>query len=427
MLRPLASLVVLALAACGGPTPAKPASDRTTTDSKPAKQPDTRVDVPPVADDARADDIARNSKAGPPRPRLAPTAGACAASTYPAAASLAAVVAANDVAGVRAAYTGTPLQQLIQSADAATGRTDDAVITVALLDTSALAQTAATTAIQSAMSQWMRHNLKIAAEDPDTTKRPPAWSAARCAWEHGLSVLGRDLQGRASEQSSETGRDDATIADDIDTFFKIDPSDERQLLPARQAIEKTWYRIVHRELAASAAFAREHDHPATARRALGLFHMIRDRLQDRNTSAIATIEDQLAGKPSAIDAAGIIKQIDIALIKRARKYCSEAVDPKFHATAAGAASVKEGETYTKIFLPAMRAALADQKFDAAAHMAAWQAYAEAVDSGEDKDEIKKLSDDLVHWNCAYQQVLGIRECTATADEVIKPAHVPKPR
>jgi hypothetical protein len=26
--------------------------------------------------------------------------------------------------------------------------------------------------------------------------------------------------------------------------------------------------------------------------------------------------------------------------------------------------------------------------------------------GVDKDEIKRLSDDLVHWNCAYQQALG---------------------
>ena len=84
-----------------------------------------------------------------------------------------------------------------------------------------------------------------------------------------------------------------------------------------------------------------------------------------------------------------------------------------------AASAQEGATYARVLLPGMRARLADQKFDAEAHMANWSAFVEAVDVGVDADEIKRLSDDLVHWNCAYQQALGVRECTATADELAK--------
>ena len=64
----------------------------------------------------------------------------------------------------------------------------------------------------------------------------------------------------------------------------------------------------------------------------------------------------------------------------------------------------------------MRAALAPQKFDPDAHMATWRSFKEAVETHDDADELKKLSDELVHWNCAYQQALGVRECTATADE-----------
>lgn len=409
MSRLAASLALLVLAACNSaspPGPAKPAGDRSAGALAKATNPESPPD----------EDIRRGSKAGPPRPRVLPEAIACPADTYPPAASLSAMYAANDVAGVRAAYMGTPLQEIIKTSDSATGRSDDATIVKALADPSEAAQAAATTAIQSAMSQWMRHNLKIAAEDPDPASRPPAWTAARCAWEHGLHVLGVDLQSRAGELSSEEARGDASIADDIDDLFKADPADPRQIKPTRQAIEKTWFRIVHRELAAAAASAREHESVATARRALGLFHMLRDRLQDRNTPAIATIEAQLSGKPSAIDAPAIMRQIDVALTKRARKYCSEAVDPKLHGNPDGAASVKEGETYTRLLLPAMRTALSAQKFDAAAYMTTWQAFAEAVDSADDVDEIKKHSDELVHWNCAFQQSLGIRECTSSADE-----------
>jgi hypothetical protein len=390
MLRRLAaSLALLTALACGAPTPATPAP----TPAKPAQPPAKPAD-PPL---------------------YAPEPAACA--DFPAAAQLAAVTAATDLPAVAAAYLTTPLQQTIQASDAASGRKDDAAVTAALADTTPAARVIATTAIQNALSQSMRASLKVAAEDPDKTKRPPAWQAARCAWQHGVRPLAAELQSRSAELSSETAREDAAIADDIDALFATDPTDERKLLPARQAIEKTWYRVLHRLIESEARKAHDAADPVAARRALGLFAMLRDRLQDRNTPGITIVESQLVIDLAKLDPAGVLRQIDLALIKRARKYCSEAVDPKLHGTAAGAASVQEGMTYTKIFLPAMRTALAAQKFDAAGHMATWQAYADAVDSGDDRDEIKRLSDELVHWNCAYQQVLGIRECTSTADEL----------
>ena len=255
MLRPSASLVLLALLACGGTAPpAKPQPTPAKAEPKPEPKPD---------------------------PKLEPKPEPAACTDLPSAAQLTALHAATDLAGVRTAYQGTPLQRMIQASDAATGRTDDAAVTAALADATPSAHVAAVTAIQGALGQWMRHNLKIAAEDPDTSKRPSAFAAARCAWQHGLRPLAAELQKHSQELSSEKARDDATIADDIDALFTIDPADERKLLPTRQAIEKSWYRVVHRLLASAAADARTRNDSVSARRALGLFNMLRDRLQDR--------------------------------------------------------------------------------------------------------------------------------------------------
>jgi hypothetical protein len=388
MLRPSASLVLLALFACGGAAPpAKPQPTPAPAKTEPTPE---------------------------PKPEPKPASPAC--TDLPAAASLAALPTATDLAAVRTAYQGTPLQRQIQTSDAATGRNDDAAVTAALAETTPSAHVAAVTAIQGALAQWMRHNLKIAAEDPDTSKRLPAFAAARCAWHHGLRPLAAEVQRRSEELAPGSDHADQLLATQIDDIFAMDPTSERELLPGRQMIEKSWYRVVHRLITGETLKAHATRDPIAARRALGLFNMLRDRLQDRNTPGIAIIESQLANLDK-LDPAEVTRQIDIALIKRARKYCSEAIDPKLHGTPAGEASVREGMTYTWVLLPNMRAALADQKFDVDRYIATWGQYLDAVESGDDKDEIKKLSDDLVHWNCAYQQTLKIRECTATADEV----------
>lgn len=399
MLRSLAPLLVAVLVtACGDPPPAPAA-----TPTPPAKpQP------PPL----------RPTQVTPPAPGSDdPRCGA--AVVY-----LNAVRSATDVAALRSAYQKTALQTLIQTSDAATRREDDKTITTLLAGNEPTTAVAVQYAIHGALAQWMRRNLKLAAEDKDRGKRGEAWAAARCVWAQDLRHLGLALQTRSADLSSETARDDAGAVDVIDAAFTVgnvavtaDPVDERNLLPAQQIVEKTWYRIVHRELADAATRARDSKDPLAARRALGLFDMLRDRMQDKNTPGIAIVGALLTADPATIDPAAVLREVDVALVKRTRKYCSDALDAKLLGTPAGSASAQEGATYARVLLPGMRSRLADQKFDAEAHMTNWSAFVEAVDVGVDTDEIKRLSDDLVHWNCAYQQALGIRECTATADEV----------
>lgn len=382
--------------------------------------------TPPIA--ARPGPAARPSPPQFPPAKLAPPApGATDPRCGAAVVYLNAVRGATNLAALRSAYEKTAIQALIQASDAATKRDDDPTISTLLTSSDPTAPTAVQYAIHGALAQWMRHNLKVAAEDKDPGKRREAWAAARCVWAQDLRHLGLALQTRSALLSSETARDDASVVDIIDAAFTAgntavtaDPIDERGLLPTRQVIEKTWYRIVHRELGDATTTARAAKDPLAARRALGLFEMLRDRMQDKNTPGIALVRAQLTGDPASIDPAAVLREIDVALVKRTRKYCSDAIDAKLLATPAGSASAQEGATYARVLLPGMRARLADKKFDAEAHMANWNAYVEAVELGVDTDEIKRLSDDLVHWNCAYQQALAIRECTATADELTKP-------
>ena len=401
MPRTLAPLLAaLLVTACNEPPTPQPAAT-TTTNPAPTPLPPPQLTPPtPGADDPRCG----------------------AAVVY-----LNAVRTATELSALRSAYNKTALQALVQASDAATKREDDVAITTLLASSDATAPVAVQYAIHGALAQWMRHNLKVAADDKDRSKRGAAWAAARCVWAQDLRQLGLTLQQRSRELSSETARDDATAVDVIDAAFTVgnvaitaDPVDERALLPARQIVEKTWYRVVHRELGEAATRARDND-PLAARRALGLFDMLRDRLQDKNTPGIAIVAAHLAGDPTTIDPAVVLREIDVALVKRTRKYCSDALDARLLGTPAGIASAQEGASYARVLLPGMRARLAEQKFDADAHMTHWSAFVEAVEAGVDEAEIKRLSDDLVHWNCAYQQALGIRECTATADEVAKPA------
>jgi hypothetical protein len=405
MHRLIAPLLAATLAtACGDVPPATPAKAPIT---KPAVAPTPPAQVAAPAPAPGADD---------------PRCGA--AVVYLNAIRSATRQPTPQIATVRTAYVGTALQQLIKTSDGATGRSDDAAITTLLAAPEPTAPIAAESTIHGALAQWMRHNLKVAAEDKDRAKRGEAWAAARCVWAQDLRQLGLALQARAADLTDPAARDDAGAAEAIDAAFTVgsvalaaDPVDDRVLLPARQTVEKTWYRVVHRELSEAATRARADKDPLVARRALGLFDMLRDRLQDKNTPGIALVTAQLAADPAAIDPAAIVREVDVALSKRARKYCSEALDPRLLGTAAGIASAQEGAIYTRVLLPGMRLQLADQKFDPDAHMASWGAFVEAVEVGVDKDELKRLSEDLTHWNCAYQRALGVRECTATADEL----------
>jgi len=400
MPRTLALLVALLVAACEAPHPL------------PAPTPAAKPQPAPL----------------PPAPLTPPAPGANDPRCGAAVVYLNAVRSATQLSALRSAYEKTALQRLVKTSDAATTREDDAAITTLLASNDPTAPVAVQSAIHGALAQWMRHNLKLAVDDKDRSKRAAAWATARCVWAQDLRHLGLALQRRSSELSSETARDDATTVDIIDAAFSAgnlavaaDPVDERALLPARQIVEKTWYRVVHRELGEAATRARDNKDPLAARRALGLFDMLRDRLQDKNTPGIAVVAANLASDPAAIDPATVLREVDVALAKRTRKYCSDALDARLLGTPAGIASAQEGASYARVLLPDMRARLADQNFDADAHVASWSAFVEAVDAGVDEAEIKRLSDDLVHWNCAYQQALGVRECTATADEPARPA------
>ena len=440
MLRLLApTLVALLVTACGDAPPA-PASG---TPSAPApgtpSAPAPGTPPAPLANSAPPTPLANSAPPTPAAdtpgaadaPDAAPSPAASPAPIVPGADDprcgpayvyLNAIRPDADLTALQGAYRGTALQFLIKQSDVATARQDDLEILAALASADPLAVITARYAIHDALAQWMRQSLKLAAESADRSERDAAWTAARCAWARHLRDLGLPLLERNTLVTDLTAND-PNILELVDAAFTAGttaltavPVDDRTLLPARQTIEKGWYRLVHRELAYQLADARERRDPAALARARGLFEALRDRMADKNSPGVAIITAALAGPPDRIDPAALMRQLDIALVKRARKYCSEALDPKLAGTAAGLASVAEGAAYTRILTPGMRAL---PGFDAIAHMAAWQGFYEAVGIGESPDELRRISDELVHWNCAYQQALGVRECTANADE--KPA------
>lgn len=313
--------------------------------------------------------------------------------------------------GAAIAYTGTPLQAWVVAGDAALGRKDDAAITASLADTSPAGHHHTKALIEAAIAQWMRGQLKKAAEGKDD--RTGAWGAARCAWQVALRPLALDPAVEASEPG---------LAAAIDAAFAVPPDPagfDAVALPRYETIEKSWFRVAHRRLLHAAGESKRTGDPAAAARARGVFEALRDRLKDRNTPGIAVVDAELAkSDPKTIDPDVVEREIAVALVKRARKYCDEAVDPaagKTLGTPAAAATAAEGLAYTEILLPDMVEKLADQRFDRAAHVEAWQAYARAVQDA-DADEARRISGDLVQWNCAYQRALGLRECTSSADE-----------
>ena len=302
--------------------------------------------------------------------------------------------------GAAIAYTGTPLQAWVVAGDAALGRKDDAAITASLADTSPAGHHHTKALIEAAI-----------AEGKDD--RTGAWGAARCAWQVALRPLALDPAVEASEPG---------LAAAIDAAFAVPPDPagfDAVALPRYETIEKSWFRVAHRRLLHAAGESKRTGDPAAAARARGVFEALRDRLKDRNTPGIAVVDAELAkSDPKTIDPDVVEREIAVALVKRARKYCDEAVDPaagKTLGTPAAAATAAEGLAYTEILLPDMVEKLADQRFDRAAHVEAWQAYARAVQDA-DADEARRISGDLVQWNCAYQRALGLRECTSSADE-----------
>lgn len=387
--------VFLALLALAAPACSEPAKV-----PAPAKGPAKPAD-PPVKASVPDKPIAPASPAAPARPAVCD-----------AAAPQLAVLHGDAAAPL--AYAGTPLQAWIVAGDAELGRADDAAISAALAATGPSARATAKGLVEAAVSQWFRARLKQAAEGKDD--RAGAWAAARCAWDLALRPLALDPAVEAGDPGL-AGLVDATFA----AGAAADPADpDAAFLPRHETIEKSWFRVEHRRLLRAAADARASGDAVAAARALVIFEALRDRLKDRNTPGIDLVIAELKKPdPKTIDPDRIERELAVAIVKRANKYCTEAVDPaagKTLGTPAAAATAAEGLAYTEILLPDMVEKLADQRFDRAAHVEAWQAFAHAIDE-KDADEAKRLSAELLQWNCAYQRALGLRECTASADEV----------
>ncbi|MCB9705170.1 MAG: hypothetical protein H6711_25070 [Myxococcales bacterium] len=275
------------------------------------------------------------------------------------------------------------------------------------------AQIAAFAAVDARVATWLREQLRRAAEGADD--RPGAWAAAECGWEFVAPTLADTL---ATEALGETIA--ARFADGRIALAGPAEGWDRVLLPARQAIEKRIFTAAQRRLLAEVNGAHATGGVLGARRAAAAFALIADRLQDKNTPAIATIEAMLAGPPDKLDPPAITRELAIAFAKRARKYCSEvASHPELLGTPAGLASVTEGATYSRLILPDMESRLGD-KLSGERYLAAWEGLLQAVEES-DSEEVQRLSDEVVAGNCAYQEALGIPECTWTHDQA-----APKP-
>ncbi len=272
---------------------------------------------------------------------------------------------------------------------------------------------------------WLRAQLRHAVEGTDQGERSLAWARAECAWEF-LSTsptltkaLDREDLRTIIDQRFADGR----------AAFNPDAHEardwQRVILPSRQAIEKRIFTAAVRSLLRAAESAQKSTDEATVavtmRHARAAFELLRDRMKDKNTPAIATIDSMLEGPPAAIDLQAIKDALAITFAKRSRKYCSE-VDshPKLIGSAAALSSVTEGRTYSRLILPDMQLRLDDQGFLGEHYLATWDALLEEVDVGQDSGEIHRLSQELVRWNCSYQEQLGIAECTWNRDEPQKP-------
>lgn len=238
------------------------------------------------------------------------------------------------------------------------------------------------------------------------------WDEAFCLWDGALRPLVQavDLEGGEAweEQIVEafmSGRGGLT-----------GEFDAARVKSQREIAEKSTYAAIHRLILANAATAKQVNDARVARVAKGLLGTLEDRIADRNAPGLARVQAMLSGQPSEIDVDAIERELAKAFVKRARKYCDEAVANNLLGKPDGIKGAWEGMTYTKLILPGMRETLAGQSFDADAHMADWASYLEAIEE-LDVAGATAISERLVQWNCAYQEALGIAKCTVTDNEV----------
>jgi len=316
------------------------------------------------------------------------------------------------------------IQKLVQAHDKTFGRTDYAAVE-ALLHGNTGTQNAFRTLEFASMIAGFRGHLRHAAEAEELEARRRAWDDAACLWE-------LRLRGFANQTNPERDAGPALVAEVEAAFLAgrqgfANPDLEalnRAVLPARQRIEKSLYRALHRDLtdaverAAAAPKAQTEaiaDELTRARQDLGWFA---DRLETKNTPGLAWLQQALAG-PSAPDPAAVLRELNIAFAKRTRKYCSDAAEHPERPLALRLASAAEGATYMRMILPDMARLLADEGFDPETYRDSWQQLQRELADNPDpqpEDPLNTIAAELTRWNCAYQLKLGILECTSTQDE-----------
>ncbi|PRP91089.1 hypothetical protein ENSA5_58260 [Enhygromyxa salina] len=340
-----------------------------------------------------------------------------------------------DISGESPTPGGSALQRWVREVDAGLGRVEAGV----LLDDAAI-EAALELALSEADPQQVRLALvdlvqtlrlvasldvraRLAAVSdvlPDPARDPALlqaeWDHAWCTWSGVLSPLAVEadaVAGEGWEAQIVAGFEDGHAG--LTGGEQVWAPDEFATKPAKQIIEKSIFGVIARVLLVRAEAARAGADPALAREALGLFTILEDRVRERNTPAVELITTMLGGDPADIDAAQIETELAIAFVKRARKYCDEAVQAGVLGTPDGIKGAWEGIIYTQVVLPVMSDRLADQGFDAEAHLADWDAYLTAI-ATDDPAAALELSVGLVEWNCALQAALGIETCTSSDDE-----------
>jgi hypothetical protein len=340
-----------------------------------------------------------------------------------------------DLSGESPTPGGTALQRWVREVGARLGRveagvlSDDAAIEaglelaanetgearkLALLDVLAVLRNVALLDVRSRLA-----SVVDILPDP---KRDPSllhaeWDTAWCVWDGVLGPVARAVDGGGNE-AWETRILDAFTLGSAGISGPDQPwaQDEFATKPSKQIIEKASFAVAARALVNNAAQAHDDGDVLAAREALGLFALIEDRIRDRNTPAIAVIQTMLSGPTDAIDADAIRLELAIAFVKRARKYCDEALLADALGSAESVKGVEEGDIYTRIILPDMEALLAEDGFVGSDYLNAWADYRAAV-LADDPAAAIAASEQLVEWNCAMQAALGIPSCTDVTDEL----------
>ncbi|WP_146660635.1 hypothetical protein [Enhygromyxa salina] len=341
---------------------------------------------------------------------------------------------APDLSGESPLPGGTAVQRWVREVGARLGRVEAGVLTDDLaieqaLELAALEQGQARKLILADVLATLRAvalldvraRLAMVSDALPDPQRDPAlfhaeWDWAWCVWSGSFATL-------ASSADAVAGEDwEATIEGAFTTGSAgiIGPEqawapDELATKSAKQVVEKGSFGVVQRNLLALAERARAKDDPLAAREARGLLALIEDRILGRNTPALELITTMLEGAPAEINADLIEHELAIVFVKRARKYCDEALLAGSLGSAEAAKGVDEGIMYTRIVLPVMTDLLSDTGFEPSAHMQTWADYRDAV-LNDDAPLASSASEDLCARNCELQAALEIAACTDSADE-----------